>query len=310
MTPAAPVSVRPPALRPGDEVMLVSPSGPVRPQRVQRGIELLSSWGLRVRVGAHAYQRNGYVAGDDHQRLADLNAALGDPQVRAVLCTRGGYGAQRIADGLDLAAVRADPKPLVGFSDITALQLVIWRAARAASLHAPMAAWNDERLTAASAQSLRSALTSIDPVVIRTEPTELTARVCIAGPPVDGVLLGGNLCLLAASIGTPDWPDLDGAILLLEEVDEAPYRIDRMLVQLRRAGLLRGLVGVALGQFVNCSGTGSIVDVLGEFFADLGVPVLGGLPIGHGPGQLTVPVGVPARLDVAASTLTASAGVS
>jgi len=125
--------------------MLVSPSGPTRPERVERGIQLLTGWGLRVTLAPHVFERSGYLAGPDEQRLADLNLAFADDGVRGVLCTRGGYGAQRVVDGLDFAAVRRDPKVVLGFSDITALQLALWRGARLATVHGPGAAWVAER---------------------------------------------------------------------------------------------------------------------------------------------------------------------
>ena len=298
------------ALRAGDRVMLVSPSGPASPERVARGAELLRGWGLRVTLAPDVHARHGYLAGTDAQRLAGLRAALADPEVRGVICTRGGYGAQRIVDQLDLSGVRDDPKVVVGFSDVTALQLALWRAARLATVHGPGAAWLDARTPEASARSLRAAVMSADPVVVAADPGAETAGVRVPGR-AEGTLLGGNLCLLAATVGTPDFPSLDGAILLLEDVAEPPYKVDRMLTQLRRAGLLHGLAGVAVGQFTGCTDGWpvSIVDVLTERLGELGVPVLGGLPVGHGTGQLSVPVGVPAALDVAAGTLTAQAAV-
>ena len=306
--------LRPPALRPGDLVMLVSPSGPTRPERVTRGIELLTHWGLRVETAPNAYARHGYLAGTDAQRLADLNWALRHEEVRGVLTTRGGYGVQRIVDGLDIEAVRRDPKVVVGFSDITALQLALWRGARLATVHGPGAAWLDERTGPESAESLRRAVMTTDPVVVAARPDEETAPVRLAGaqPVAAGPLLGGNLCLLAASVGTRDQPDLRGAVLLLEEVAEPPYKVDRMLMHLRRSGALDGVAAVAVGQFTECADawTTTIVDVLLEHLDVLGVPVLGGLPIGHGRDQLTVPLGVPATLDVSAGTLTVAAAVS
>jgi muramoyltetrapeptide carboxypeptidase len=303
--------LRPPALRAGDVAMIVSPSGPTRPDRVERGVALLTGWGLRVVEAPHVYGRAGYLAGPDERRLADLNLALADPEVRAVLCTRGGYGTQRIVDGIDLVAVRRDPKVVLGFSDITALQLALWRGARLATVHGPGAAWVDERTGAESAQSLREALMTAGPVVIRARPQEETAPVRFGGA-ATGTLLGGNLSLLTSTVGTVDMPDLRGAILLLEEIGEPPYKVDRMLLHLRRAGALAGLAGVAVGQFTDCADgwPTSIVDVLVDHLGPLGVPVLGGLPIGHGPNQLTVPLGVPATVDVAAGTLTAESAVS
>jgi muramoyltetrapeptide carboxypeptidase len=303
-------AIKAPALQPGDAVMLVSPSGPTNPERLDRGLELIADWGLRAVPGPHAYDRSGYLAGSDADRAADLNAAFADPRIRGVLCTRGGYGAQRMVDAIDMAAVRRDPKVVAGFSDITALQFALWRGARLAAVHGPGLAWRDERTPAASAESLRAALMSTDPVTIETVETEDTAGVRVPGIAA-GPLLGGNLCLITSSIGTPDMPDLTGAVLLVEEVQEPLYKIDRMFTHLRRAGALDGLAGIALGQFTDCSddwGTG-LVTMLLDRLGDLGVPVLGGLPIGHGPGQLSVPVGALATVDATAGVLTVEAAV-
>jgi muramoyltetrapeptide carboxypeptidase len=303
-------AVRPAALRPGDVVTLISPSGPVPPERIGPGVELLTGWGLKVRLGTHVYARLGYFAGDDALRAADLNAAFADPAVRGVISTRGGYGAQRMVDAIDMAAVRRDPKVVVGFSDITAVQLALWRGARLATLHGPCGAWRDERTPALSAESLRAAMMGTEPVVVKRDPAEETAAVTVPGT-ARGTLIGGNLCLLTSSVGTPDMPDLTGAILLLEDVDEPPYKVDRMLTHLRRAGALRGVAGVAVGQFTNCADDWpvTVADVLRDRLGDLGVPVLGGLPIGHGQGQVTVPVGTPATMDVAAGVLTVDPAV-
>jgi muramoyltetrapeptide carboxypeptidase len=303
--------LRPAALRHGDLVMLVSPAGPTRPERVARGIDLLTAWGLKVAVAPNAYSRAGYLAGSDVDRLADLNAALRDPEVRGVICTRGGYGAQRIADGVDMSAVRADPKVVVGFSDITALQLSLWRGARLATVHGPGAAWIDDRTGAESAESLRRTLMTVAPITVHARADEETSAVRLPGPRATGTLLGGNLSLLTSSVGTPDMPDLEGAVLLIEDVDEPPYKVDRMLLHLRRSGALASLAGVAVGQFTRCADgwPTSIVDVLLDHLGALGVPVLGGLPIGHGKDQLSVGVGVPATLDVENGLLTVDPAV-
>ncbi|MEH1059029.1 LD-carboxypeptidase [Micromonospora sp. CPCC 206171] len=302
--------LRPPVLCPGDTVMLVSPSGPTRPERVARGVELLTGWGLRPVLAPNAYARRGYLAGDDALRAADLNIAFADPEVRGVICTRGGYGAQRVVDLLDMAAVRRDPKVVAGFSDITALQFALWRGARLAGVHGPGAAWLDERTPLRSAESLHAALMTTEPVTVAATPDEETFAVRVPGRAV-GPLLGGNLCLITASIGTPDMPDLTGAVLLIEEVQEPPYKVDRMLTHLRRAGVLDGVAGVAVGQFTECADgwDTTVTDVLTECLGELGVPVLGGLPVGHGVGQLTVPVGTRATLDADAGTLTVAPAV-
>jgi muramoyltetrapeptide carboxypeptidase len=292
-------------LREGDEVRLVSPAGPLRAQRLEAGLELLSSWGLTVTLGAHVYDRAGYLAGADADRAADLNDALTDPAVRAVICTRGGYGTQRILAQLSYDAVLDDPKLVVGFSDITALQLALWRYGRLPGVHGPGAAWDTTRTGAASAESLRRALFTDEPAVIAPRATEETAPVRTAGM-ARGTLLGGNLCLLTSTVGTADAPDLRGAILLLEEVEEPPYKVDRMLLHLRRSGALDGIAGVAVGQFTRCQDGWpvTVAEVLQDHLGGLGVPVLGGLPLGHGEDQLTVAVGVEAQLDADAGTLT------
>ncbi|MET7421013.1 LD-carboxypeptidase [Dactylosporangium sp. NPDC005555] len=286
-------------------VALVSPSGPTRPDRVARGIELLSSWGLRVRTGRHVFDRSGYLAGHDDDRLRDLNDAFEDPDVRAVVCTRGGYGAQRIVDRVRLG----EPKPLVGFSDITALQLAVWRTAGWPVVHGPGAAWFDDRLPADSATSLWEALFTSGPLRSYTSGDEETGAVRVPGAAVRGVLLGGNLSMLASTIGTADMPSFAGRIMLLEDVGEAPYRVDRMLTHLRRSGAFEGVLGVAVGQFTNCADRGptTVVDVLREHLRALGVPVLGGLRIGHGVGQETVVLGAPAVLDADVGCLTSRA---
>jgi muramoyltetrapeptide carboxypeptidase len=273
-------------------------------------VELLTGWGLRPVLAPNAYARQGYLAGADALRAADVNAAFADPEVRGILCTRGGYGAQRMVDAIDMAAVRADPKVVAGFSDITALQFALWRGARLATVHGPGAAWLDQRTPPHSAESLRATLMSTEPVTVARLTSEETASVLIPGT-ATGPLLGGNLCLIVSSLGTPDMPDLTGAILLIEDIEEPPYKVDRMLTQLRRTGVLAGLAGVAVGQFTNCADEWavSVAEVLAERLGDLGVPVLGGLPIGHGVGQLTVPVGTPATLDATAGTLTVSPAV-
>ncbi|MEV6928069.1 LD-carboxypeptidase [Dactylosporangium sp. NPDC051485] len=275
-------------LEPGDVVRLVSPSGPAAADRVARGVQLLEGWGLRVEPAPHALDRRGYFGGTDDARLDDLNAALADPRVSAVVCTRGGYGVQRIVDRVRWGA----PKPIVGFSDITALQLAAWRHGRWTSIHGPGAAWLDARTPSSSAASLRRALMTADPLHVHGLATSGTAR---------GVLLGGNLAMLVSTLATPDMPDLSGAILLLEDVGEATYRVDRMLTQLLRSGVLAGVRGIALGQFTDC-GDG-VDDLLTERLGGLGVPILAGLPIGHGEGQETVVLGAPALLDASAGVL-------
>ena len=293
----------PKILRRGDLVALVAPSGPVPPDRCAAAVEVLTGWGLRVRVAPHALGRHNFFAGTDDERLTDLNDALRDEEVRAVLCLRGGYGLQRIVDGLDYAAVRNDPKLVMGFSDITALHLALWCETGLPTVHGPVAAQFDTGAGSLTSHGAHRALMTGDEIKVNTDQTDDTFPVRVPGR-AEGVLLGGNLTLLATTVGTRHVPDLTGAILLIEDVSEEPYRVDRMLTQLRRAGWFDGVAGVAVGQFTDCAGEGPPTpDVLAERLGDLGVPVLGGLPIGHGAQQTAVGLGVAAVLDADAGTL-------
>jgi muramoyltetrapeptide carboxypeptidase len=311
--PGGPV-VRPPALKAGDRVRIVAPAYP-GDARLVRGIEILESFGLVVEFGEHVYDTYGYLAGTDADRLADLNAAFRDPGVRCVFGARGGYGTQRIVDGLDVAAVRHDPKVFIGFSDLTALHGKLWRSARLVTFYGPLATWTDSRTGPTSIESMRAALMTTDPIVITREPAEPSSAVNIRGNATgiaSGPLLGGNLTMVETSVGAGDFPNLDGAIFLFEDTGEAPYSYDRMLTQLRRVGALKRIAGVAIGQFNAAevpAGQWTAAQAVTDRLADLGVPVLGGLRIGHGSGQLTVPLGARATIDTTAGTLTVDPGV-
>jgi len=298
-------AVKAPMLRPGDRVRVVAPAYPPD-TRLARGIEILQSFGLIVEVGTHVNDKYGYLGGTDEDRLADLNAAFADPGIRGVFAARGGYGTQRIVDGLDLAAVRRDPRVFVGFSDVTSIIGRLWRGVRLASFYGPMVNWTDARTGPTEIESLRKAIMTTDPVVLTRDPAEPSAAVHVPGT-ATGTLLGGNLTILQTGYGTRDFPDLTGAILMFEDVDEAPYSYDRMLTQLRRAGAQRGIKGIAIGQFTSApvtEGQWTAAQSVQDRVGDLGVPVLGGLRVGHGTGQLTVPLGTRATIDVAAGTLT------
>ena len=281
---------------------------------MERGVELVSSWGLEVELGAHIFDRHGhYLAGRDDDRLQDLNDALRDPGVRAIFTTRGGKGSYRIAHALDFEAARRDPKPLVGYSDNTMLHLALANAGVAGAFHGPYVAWNDDYFGPAAAEQLRRALMEPEEITIRQDPAELTASLTTEGV-ARGTLLGGNLAMLGRSVG---WccPGFAGAILFIEAVvDEQLGAVDSALTQLARSGSLDGLTGVAVGQFIRGGegrpGKWSVIDVLRDRLTALGVPLLGGLPIGHGPRPPTIPLGTLATLDAAAGTLTIEPGVA
>lgn len=293
----------PRALRPGDAVALVSPAGPVVAEKIESAVKVLQGWGLRPRVYPHALDQYSFYAGRDEDRAGDLNDAFADPEIRGIICNRGGYGVQRIINHLDLEAVRRDPKLVVGFSDITALHAALWAGARLATVHGPVATQLERGGTFAS--GMKHTLMSIEPVLVEAVADEPTFSVRTQGR-ASGLLLGGNLSMLSTSIGTPFMPDLTGAILLLEDVGEASYRVDRMLTYLLNCGILQRLAGIAVGQF-SLPGNGlsavSPSEVLTERLGKLGIPLLGGLPIGHGNVNIAVPLGTEACLDADAGTL-------
>jgi muramoyltetrapeptide carboxypeptidase len=305
---------RPPKLEAGDLVVVVSPGGPPSPADVATGVALLESWGLRVELGDHVFDNfGGYLAGTDADRLADLNAALAHPEAKAVFASRGGYGTTRIIDDVDFRPLRRRPKLIAGYSDITALHLAVAEHTGIPGLHSPMINWSSNN-TEATAESLRRAMTTADPVVLERDPGTATSAVEVPGTAC-GLLVGGNLSLLDAEPDDSNIPNMDGAILLLEEVNEDRYRIDGMLTRLLRAGVFDGVAAIALGQFVPreddvpAEGEWTINDVLVDRLGGLGVPILGGLKIGHDLDPRVVPLGTEAVLDTAAGTLTVEAAV-
>jgi muramoyltetrapeptide carboxypeptidase len=297
--------IRPPALRPGARIALVAPAGPLPDGAVDRAAERVRGWGFEPVVGEHARKRHGYLAAPDPERTADFNAALRDDSVDAVWCLRGGYGVMRIVDGIDWPALARRPRPVIGFSDITALHLAIRRHG-VVSFHGPHPA--TEELTRFSADGLLRALTVAEPAGVLPFPEGEYEAETIAGGVAEGPLVGGNLSLIASTLGTPYAVQAEGALLFLEEVGEAAYRVDRLLSQLRLAGVLGAAAGIVIGGITDVPDAGSehvplIEDVLQDLLGDLGVPVAYGFPFGHVEDNWTLPVGVRARLDADAGTL-------
>lgn len=295
--------VRPPRLVPGARVAVVAPSGPVAEDRLAAGLDILRGWDLEPVVQPHALDRHGrlgYLAGTDADRAADLQRAWCDPDVAAVLCARGGYGAQRMVDLLDWAALRAaGPKVLVGFSDVTALHRAFAARLGLVTLYGPAAAGVDFVKNTRAQEHLRATLFA--PETVRTIAA---GRPALVPGRARGVTLGGCLSLLAADVGTPLAPVARGGLLLLEDVGEAPYRVDRLLTQLVRAGQLDGVAGIGLGSWADCGPYEELRAVFADRLGPLGVPVLEEIGFGHCDAALTVPFGVPAELDATAGTLT------
>ena len=299
-------------LRPGDRVRLISPASTPSSAEVQYATKVLQGLGLQVDCGEHVLDAVGYMAGTDEDRLQDLNDALRDPGVAAVVATRGGKGAYRIANGLDLIAARDNRSLMIGFSDITVLHLALWRGCRLPGIHG--AAWGADEFGPDMAASFRRAIMLSEPTEVRSVAAEPTAELTTTGR-ASGPLVGGNQYMVATSAGW-NLPSLNGAVLLLEAFGMRLGHIDRQLTMLTNAGLLRHVVGVAVGQYTDCGpdattqGDWTAIDVLRDRLHRLGVPVLGGLPIGHGRPATAVPVGTMATLDADAGTLTVASAVS
>jgi muramoyltetrapeptide carboxypeptidase len=298
------VAIRPQLLRAGDKVRFVSPASTPQKEAILLRARTLESWGLEVDFGKHAFDESGHFAGTDDERLSDLNEALNDPKVRAIFATRGGQGSYRIADRIDFTAARRDPKFLIGFSDITALHLSIWKNCKIIGVHGALAGNKDNSIRADSAQCLRDILMVGGETTLHSRPGEITAALTTKGM-AEGRLIGGNLSMVATAAG---WalPKLKGAILLLEAVNITVGQVDRFLSMLRKAGHLEGIQGIALGQFTgfDADRSYSILDVLRDHITSLNVPILGGVPLGHGDAPLSTRVGSMARLDCAFQTLT------
>jgi muramoyltetrapeptide carboxypeptidase len=291
----------------GDTVAVVAPSGPVEPEILSSGVTFLKQKGFRVIEGFHVCERNGYLAGTDDQRCTDLNAMLHNPVVRGIFFARGGYGAMRLLEDLDLESVRNDPKLLVGMSDATALQLSLLTRCGLISFSGPMIAGQvGAGLDAVSEESLIRALT--EPIDGRNllEPMEMDTRVLRPGR-AGGILVGGCLSLVTALLGTGHSPDYSGTILFLEDVNEPSYRLDRMLIHLKLAGVLDKIGGLVAGHFLGPTGedlSTEINRILLDVMEDNPIPVLTRVPHGHTLPNLTMPHGAPVRLDTERGSLT------
>ncbi len=296
--------VRAPRLKPGDTLGLVSPAGATFFTGDLEEVEAtLQAMGFQTKRGAHVLDTHGYLGGQDSARAADIMAMFIDPAVDAILPLRGGWGCARLLPHLDFEIIRAHPKVVCGFSDVTALLSAIYAQSGLVGFHGPVATstWNDF-----TTGYWRQAVVAPTDIVLQDAPG--TARETITRGVARGPLFGGNLTVLAALVGTAYVPDLSGHILFLEDVGEAPYRIDRMLTQLKLAGLLDRLSGVYFGDCKRCEpdeGAKSLTlsQVLHDHFAGLGIPVWRSHLVGHLVDKYTLPIGVEAEIDADAGIL-------
>lgn len=302
---------RPPPLTPGSPVAVVAPASPPRdPASYANGLSRLRD-AYDVRTAWEAGRERGYLAASDDERAAALHEAIADPDIVAIFCVRGGYGSLRLLQDLDWTLARNNPTLLVGYSDVTALQLALYRQARWTSVSGPVVTeWGKmDKLMRTSFEQL-----------VQGKQTDLlggfdpTLRTIVPGT-ASGPLLGGNLAVLSRLLGTPFAPDFSEAILVLEEVGEAPYRVDRMLAHLEHAGVLEAVAGILLGHFST-----RVLDadkpslplktVFEDYLADRPYPVVTGLPYGHLMPRMSLPIGVPIRIEANQDSVSFQVGVS
>ena len=285
------MSVRKPAaLRPGDTVAVVAPASASGRRRILRGVRALRALGFRVKLSPQAFARHGHFAGNDARRAKALLGALRDPAVRAVFSVRGGFGAARILPLVEREMARRAPKILVGYSDLTSLLGFATERLGWVAFHGPLVAPDLAKLSASDRRSLLDTLGGGTPRPIRL-------GVPIRSGVAEGTIVGGCLAILVSLLGTPYAIDFSDRIVFLEDVNEEPYSLDRMLTQLRLAGAFRRARGIVFGEMHNCGTRKKLLAVLHDRTADLGIPVAFGLPSGHGRGKKTLPLGVRARLD-------------
>lgn len=310
--PQASQIIKPKRLAPGDTVGLVLPASAVfERDSINIAREQLEALGFKVRLGQHVYDRYGYLAGRDEDRAADINAMFADDTIAGVVCYTGGWGSPRLLPMLDYALIARKPKVLIGYSDITALLIAVHQRTGLVTFHGPTGSSTLEPFTI---ENYRRVVMTAEPAGALGLPpkkpellVDKTNRIIrIAGGKASGRLIGGNLTMIASTMGTPFEIETDGAVLFLEDTHEELYRVDRMLTQLALAGKLSRAAAVLFGRCTDCNYTGptfSLEEILTEKLGRLGIPALSGLSFGHIDQKLVLPLGVRATVDGDAGTV-------
>jgi muramoyltetrapeptide carboxypeptidase len=282
--------IKPQALRAGDTIAIAAPASPFDREAFERGVAVLQSAGYRVKIPDNLFSRKGYLAGSDSERSSQLTKHFNDESVKAIFCARGGFGSMKLLPLLDFETICAHPKILVGYSDITALLVAVYTRCGMVTFHGPL-------VTTLGTGSEKTRTALID-TVGSNRPLEFkpTKPVVLNRGRASGPVVGGNLTSICHLLGTPYEPRFEGHLLLLEDRGEAPYRIDRMLSQLRLAGHLDGIAGVILGSFQDCGSPEDVYATVKEAFRHTDVPILAGFDLGHGTDNLTVPIGLEADM--------------
>jgi muramoyltetrapeptide carboxypeptidase len=290
--------IKPRRLRRGDTIGIVAPASPFDPDELERGRSVLHALGFQTRLADGLMARKGYLAGEDDHRLAQLHKMLSDPQVHAVMCARGGYGTLRLLNAIDYGLVRASEKPFIGFSDITALHQAFYWKSGIVTFHGPLVTTFAEA-DEITCRTFVSAVTDPAPCRIRAD----RARIVVSGK-AEGVVTGGNLTVLSHLVGTPYHPVFKDCIVVIEDIGEKPYRIDRMFTQMKMAGCFEGVAGFVFGSFHKCGPRTELFELFKTCFNDLNVPIAAGFGTGHNGRNTTLPFGIVAHLDAVKGELT------
>lgn len=307
---------KPKRLKSGNTIGLIAPgSNAWEDEEIHFAMDVLRSFGFKIKQGKHLFQRHGYLAGSDKERASDINQMFKDKSIDGIFCLRGGYGSPRVLPYLDYDLIAKNPKALIGYSDITALLNAIYARTGLITFHGPIAKQNFTEYTVKSFKDVifeakKSIELATPPLfeAVEGQAEKDNRLTLITKGSAKGRLIGGNLSLMVKLVGTPFEPDYKNKILFLEDVEEAPYRIDGMLTHLKIAGRLNQLAGIVFGKCTDCEAKSppslSIEQVLKDRLGDLGIPILKGVMIGHIDDMATIPIGAMATLDASNKRLT------
>jgi muramoyltetrapeptide carboxypeptidase len=302
--------LKPPALKKGDVIGIVSPaSSPDDFTRIEQGVKYLESLGYRVKLGKHIFKRYGYLSSTDDERADDLNEMFTDEKVKAIICVRGGYGTPRLLDKVDYNLIKKKPKIFVGYSDITALQLAIFKKTGLVTFSGPMLAVDIySNFDSFAEDFFWRILTSREKKIEIKNPNGVELNTLKSGK-ATGTLLGGNLSLIASIMGTKYQPSFNDSVLVIEDIGEEPYRIDRYLSQLKNSGVLYKINACILGQFTDCAPKEpekslTLEQIFNDYLGNLKIPVISNLSYGHIPQKLTLPLGARVRVDAKRQKIT------
>jgi muramoyltetrapeptide carboxypeptidase len=298
------MKLKPKPLKPGDTISIVAPGGPSARDKLDRGVQILQDMGFRVILGESVFHKRGYLAGEDHIRLRDIHHMFQSKEIHGIICMRGGDGSGRLLDRIDYDLIARNPKVFVGYSDITALHIAFLQLAKLVTFHGPMVTSDmiGEDFNDYTKDAFLKAISWEKPLGKLKNPEEDKDMKTIVEGRAYGEIVGGNLALIASTMGTPYELDTRGKLLFLEDIHEGIYRIDRMLNQLRLARKLQDAAGIILGEFLDYEPESpeaslTLEEVVNDLIVPLNKPTVMGLKCGHGPYKLTIPLGVKAELN-------------